>query len=100
MAVEVHSVRTGAAARVLAESTVADLVVEITQRRRGYFDPRQAEGNGQTGQVARRHDEKGDFRYRAGCTLLIDPTTMEVRRVIRTPGTIADDGSSSGCGST
>ena len=35
--------------------------------------------------------DKGDFRYRAGCTLLLNPVTMEVRRVIRTPGTIADD---------
>lgn len=33
-----------------------------------------------------------DFIYRAGCTLLINPNTMEVRRVIRTPGTIKDDG--------
>lgn len=36
-------------------------------------------------------DQHGDFIYRAGCTALIDPATQEIRRVIRTPGTIADD---------
>ena len=34
---------------------------------------------------------EGDFRYRAGCTLLIDPASMTVRRVIRTAGTIKDN---------
>ena len=37
VAVEVHSVRT-ALRRTAEGSTVTDLVVEITQRRRGYFD--------------------------------------------------------------
>ena len=32
-----------------------------------------------------------DFIYRAGCTLIMNQTTMEVRRVIKTPGTIADN---------
>ena len=36
-------------------------------------------------------DDDYDFKYRAGCTLLINPVTMEVRRVIRTRGTIADN---------
>ena len=36
-------------------------------------------------------DNDYDFKYRAGCTLLINPVTMEVRRVIRTRGTIADN---------
>jgi hypothetical protein len=87
VAVEVHSVRT-ALRRTARGSTVTDLVVEITQRRRGYFDKTEQ----------KRKDEKGtspfdsgDFRYRAGCTLLIDPVTMSVRRVIRTAGTIADN---------
>jgi hypothetical protein len=87
VAVEVHSVRT-ALRRTLRGAPSTDLVVEITQRRRGYFDEdmqkaMDAPGSQPTGE--------GDFRYRAGCTLLINPTTMEVRRVIRTPGTIADD---------
>jgi hypothetical protein len=36
-------------------------------------------------------EDEGDFRFRAGCTLIINPVTMEVRRVMRTAGTIADD---------
>jgi hypothetical protein len=86
-AVEVHSVRTSLR-RGPRGSMLSDLVVEITQRRRGYFDP----------DKQKRLDagpplypsERGDFLYRAGCTLLVDPRTMTVRRVIRTPGTIAD----------
>jgi hypothetical protein len=88
VAVEVHSVRT-ALRRSQRGATVTDLVVEITQRRRGYFDP----------DIQKEKDAPGcpepldecDFVYRAGCTLLIDPATMKVRRVIRTRGTIADD---------
>jgi hypothetical protein len=37
------------------------------------------------------HPER-DFKYRAGCTLRIDPEKTQIRRVIRTPGTVADDG--------
>src|SRR6187402_2039954 len=40
LAVEVHSVRT-ALRRTARGGTVSDLVVEITQRRRGYFDAEQ-----------------------------------------------------------
>jgi hypothetical protein len=85
LAVEVHSVRT-ALRRTPRGATVSDLVVEITQRRRGYFDAKL-----QAAMDKGEPDEKYDFRYRAGCTLLIDPQTMNVRRVIRTPGTIADN---------
>jgi len=87
VAVEVHSVRT-AHRRSLRGSPSTDLVVEITQRRRGYFDEAQQKAMDAPGS---QPQGDGDFRYRAGCTLLINPTTMEVRRVIRTPGTIADD---------
>lgn len=88
VAVEVHSVRR-ALRRSPRGETVADLVVEITQRRRAYFDPEQQEAMDQPGRP--EPADNGDFRYRAGCTVLIDPATMEVRRVIRTPGTIADN---------
>ncbi len=87
VAVEVHSVRT-ALRRSLRGAPSTDLVVEITQRRRGYFDAGKQEKLDQ-GRAAPADD--GDFLYRAGCTLLINPTTMEVRRVIRTPGTITDN---------
>lgn len=61
--------------------------MEITQRRRGYFDAEQQaamdKGPGQP-------PDNGDFRYQTGCTLLIDPQTTAVRRVIKTAGDIAD----------
>ena len=88
-AIEVHSVRP-AIRRTLWGGTLTDLVVEITQRRRGYFDPaEQQDKDSAKGPLPRGED--GDFRYRAGCTVLIDLATQEVRRVIRTPGTIADN---------
>jgi len=88
LAVEVHSVRT-ALRRTARGGTVSDLVVEITQRRRGYFEAaKQAAMDKGSGQPP----DNGDFRYRAGCTLLIDPQTMTVRRVIKTVGDIADNG--------
>ncbi|MFH1342838.1 MAG: hypothetical protein ABIL01_16795 [Pseudomonadota bacterium] len=87
LAVEVHLVRT-ALRRTARGSAVPDLVVKITQRRRGYFDAAKQvvmdKGPGQP-------PDNGDFRYRAGCTLLIDPQTMTVRRVIKTAGNIADN---------
>lgn len=86
-AVEVHSVRT-AARRSPRGSMVTDLVVEITQRRRGYYDPKVQEEMDGTGVEP---SKEPDFRYRAGCTLLIDPASKSIRRVIRTSGTIADD---------
>ena len=88
VAVEVHSVRT-ALRRSPRGGTATDLVVEITQRRRGYFSVEKQKLMDAPGSSQPKGD--GDFRYRAGCTLLINPTSMEVRRVIRTPGTIADN---------
>ncbi len=88
VAVEVHSVRT-AVRRTPRGSPATDLVVELTQRRRGYFDP--GKQKRMDALPAGREPDKEDFVYRAGCTLLINRNTMEVRRVIRTPGTIADN---------
>lgn len=87
--VEIHSARP-ALRRTLNGTARTDLVVEITQRRRGYFDP---VIQARLDRRKRPLDDKApayDFVYRAGCTVLIDPMTAEVRRVIRTPGTIAD----------
>ena len=57
---------------------------------RGYADEaKQAEMDKRLKQP---EDPEADFTYRAGCTLLIDPQKMAVRRVIRTPGTVADEG--------
>ena len=89
VAVEVHSVRS-AIRRTPRGANVTDLVVEITQRRRGYFD-REKQKAMDTPGVRPGPNDKEDFVYRAGCTLLIDPIEKKLRRVIRTPGTIADD---------
>lgn len=88
-AIEVHSVRT--ANRAGRDGwPLSEVVVELTQRRRGYFDLGRQQAV-DSGQIAVSDDELGDFRYRAGCTLLIDPTTLRFRRVIRTAGDIDDD---------
>jgi hypothetical protein len=68
----------------------SEMVVEITQRRRGYLDPAE-QAAVDDGRKFVGENDKGDFRYRAGCTLLVDPETMRLRRVIRTGGTIDDD---------
>jgi hypothetical protein len=86
-AVEVHAVRP-AMRRGSQGMLKTDLVIEVTQRRDGYFDT----------DVQKRMDAGGgerippDFIYRAGATIVIDPATREVRRVIRTAGTITDEG--------
>jgi hypothetical protein len=84
--------------RTIAGITSADLVIEITQRRKGYFDEREQKAMddpAKQGELVagsgRRRRGRPDFFYRAGATILIDPATREVRRVIRTPGTIADN---------
>ena len=89
IAVEVHSVRT-ALRRSSRGDITTDLVVEITQRRRGYFDEKVQEL--MDAKDPHENLKEPDFIYRAGCTLIMNQTTMEVRRVIRTPGTIADNG--------
>lgn len=85
---EIHSARP-AVRRTLDGSVRTDLVIEATQRRRGYFDAEKQREMDQ--RPASAQLEEPDFKFRAGCTILIDPKTAEVRRVIRTPGTIADD---------
>jgi hypothetical protein len=81
-AVEVHAARP-ALRRTIDGGAHTDIVIEITQRRRGYFD-----ANVQEAVDAGRPAPKPDFIFRAGCTALVDPRTAEVRRVIRTAGTI------------
>ena len=85
-AVEVHSVRP-AMRRSLQGSTSVDLVIEITQKRNGYFS-REVQKQMDAGTVPM---SQPDFVYRAGATIVIDPATRDVRRVIRTAGTITDD---------
>jgi hypothetical protein len=88
-AVEVHSVRM-AARRSNRNQIEREYVVELTQSRRGYLDSKkQAEEETRAGEVPK--EERGDFRFRRGCTLLIDGKTFEIRRAIRTAGDITDN---------
>lgn len=70
---EVHSVRP--AHRVGPDGqTLTDLVVEITQWRRGYYDP-QVQARADRGEI----DPPWDFVFRGGCTLLVSLETARVR---------------------
>jgi hypothetical protein len=77
-AIEVHSVRP--AFRLdLRGQPVTDLVIEITQRRRGYLDPgvqNQAD-HGSRGPLS-----QPDFVFRGGCTLLVNLDTGDVRYAV------------------
>ena len=86
--IEVHSVRTAMKQGALGWPE-QHMVVVLTQWRAGYFDKEIQKVWDQTRNSA--HDSNHDFKYRAGCTLLIDPQEMQIRRVIRTPGTVADE---------
>ncbi len=74
---EVHSVRP-ARRTGPGDQTVTELVVEITQRRRGYYDP-DIQGKVDRGKI---RPPKPDFVFRGGCTLLINPDTAKVRYCI------------------
>jgi hypothetical protein len=86
--VEVHSVRT-ALRRDSRGQTVTDIVIEVTQRRRGYFDPQAQKAKDAAKPLPSSKD--GDFKFRAGCTIVIDGTKNTFRHIIRTPGKVDDD---------
>ena len=86
--VEVHSVRT-ALRRDSRGAIQTDLVIEVTQRRRGYFEPDEQDSADRG--PAFDPEQDGDFKFRAGCTIVIDTTRNAFRHVIQTPGTVADD---------
>ncbi len=83
-ALEVHSVRS--ARRPLQDGrTIIDLVIEMTQRRRGYLDPqkqKQADKLPPDSPQWRTAEFRPDFKLRGGCTLLIDGETGTVRYCI------------------
>lgn len=86
--IEIHSVRT-ALKRGPLGLPEPHMIVVVTQWRAGFFDVgKQREMDQKPEGWA---DPERDFKYRAGCTLLIDPEQMKPRRVIRTPGTVADE---------
>ena len=86
--IEVHSVRTAMKQGALGWPE-QHMVVVLTQWRAGFFDKDKQKAKDQV--PGSFDDDERDFEYRAGCTLLIDPEKMQIRRVIRTPGTVADE---------
>ena len=86
--IEVHSVRTAIKQGALGWPE-QHMVVVLTQWRAGFFDKDKQKAKDQF--PGAFDDPERDFKYRAGCTLLIDPEEMQIRRVIRTPGTVADE---------
>lgn len=86
--IEVHSVRTAIKQGALGWPE-RHMVVVLTQWRAGFFDKDMQRLKDQS--PGAFDDLARDFKYRAGCTLLIDPEKMRIRRVIRTPGTVADE---------
>ncbi len=88
----VHSVRM-ASRTGKRRQTESEYVVEVIQSRDGYFDTEiqaLADAGKETALKLLWKEKYGDkpirrdFRYRAGCTLLIDTRSFEIRRVIRT----------------
>ena len=57
---------------------VTDLIVEIIQRRRGYFDANRQK----TVDKSASETPEADFTFYGGCTLLIDPSDHKVRYAI------------------
>ena len=86
--IEVHSVRTAMKQGALGWPE-QHMVVVLTQWRAGFFDKDKQKMMDRLPNSANHADR--DFKYRAGCTLLIDPGEMKIRRVIRTPGNVADE---------
>jgi len=86
--VEVHSVRV-ARRRGFRDTLVTDLVVEVRQRRRGYLD--EADQEKIDSGAAKPEELKRDFRFRRGCTLIIDLVKQEVRYAISTRGDVAEN---------
>jgi hypothetical protein len=75
---EVHSVRP-AIRHQPDGGTFTDLVIEITQRRYGYFDPKDQE---KFDKELHEKPKEPDFIFRGGTTLLIDFDTGKLRYVI------------------
>jgi hypothetical protein len=86
--IEVHSVRTAMKQGALGWPE-QHMVVVLTQWRAGFFDKDKQKAKDHVLDSA--NDLERDFKYRAGYPLLIDPEEMQIRRVIRTPGTMADE---------
>jgi hypothetical protein len=86
--IEIHAVRTAMKRGALGWPQ-QHMVVVVTQWRAGFLDKQKQKARDQ--EAGAWADPERDFKYRTGCTLLIDPEQMQIRRVIRTPGTVDED---------
>jgi hypothetical protein len=77
--VEVHSVRLARRAGPDGQD-LRQVIIEVTQDRRGFFDPAEQEA-ADRGEPKARPDQ--DFWFRGGCTLLVDPRDWSIRYVVR-----------------
>jgi hypothetical protein len=62
-----------------------DVVVEIVQRRKAYFDVKQQQAVDDNKRAAWDGLPPQDFYFRGGCTLLIDPHAGQIRYCVRKP---------------
>jgi hypothetical protein len=75
--VEVHSVRI-ARRQGPDGQMLQQLIIQVTQRRRGFYDPkRQEEAD------AGKLNDREDFTFRGGATVIVDLNDGRVRRIIR-----------------
>jgi hypothetical protein len=80
--VEVHSVR--ATRRIGPDGQdVRQLVVEVAQRRRGFFDSKQQASEDAKDWTHKRIPAPPDFIFRGGATLIFDMFTKRLRYAIR-----------------
>jgi hypothetical protein len=79
-AVDVHSVRLARRSTPSGE-LVTDFVIELLQTRDGFNDPAKQKEFDAKGPQDRK-ENKADFPFRGGCTLLVDPDTYRVRYAI------------------
>ncbi|MGY2733944.1 hypothetical protein [Sphingomonas sp. UYP23] len=80
LSVEVASVRTTRRAGPDGQD-IRQLVIEVTQRRQGFFDPGIQRANDMTPPANNAH-MKGDFVFRGGATMIIDLRDNKLRYVI------------------
>lgn len=76
--VEVHSVRTTRRSGPDGQD-VRQLVIEVTQRRRGFFDPDTQRDE----EAYQESPQAPDFTFRGGVTLIFDMFTRELRYAVR-----------------
>jgi hypothetical protein len=80
--VEVHSVR--ATRRIGPDGQdVRQLVIEVAQRRRGFFDPDQQDAEDAEDRTGKRIPAPPDFIFRGGATLIFDMFSKKLRYAIR-----------------